>query len=476
MQGLKFAHIRKFTPIHMKKFVMNIEKVYNNAMKQFHFMNCPRFAYSLMNLMKSLMKPKLASRVFLYEDASIIREIIPLEALPSDYGGPELSLYKLNELWKKKLAKYENRFDALAKMKTNEKLRPQPLTNDEVLGFHGQSVRVFQKLFVALFQRKNKRCIVFNLFSTEIGMAPPSAYFEDVPRVVEMGLKRYDRTQENLKEYTDIMKEWLKDQLHLPEIPTDNTIRSFLMMNKFSIENTKQSIDMYYTMRSLFPEFFENKHPMSTNMQRMMDVVNYVPMPKATDEGYRIIIFQFSTEDSENCNFISFMAHAYNTNEVRLNEDCHLGDIFIYDMKFVKMAHLVQITPTTLKKSTIIFQKVFNSNMKQIHFLNYPSMAEPMIMLTKQLVKPKMAERFHFHKDTNTISDFIAVELLPRDYGGKQPSLNELGVKWRKKFAEYEDRFNVLDTLRVDEKLRPTPLVNDEVLGFHGNFKKLNVD
>lgn len=38
------------------------------------------------------------------------------------------------------------------------------------------------------------------------------------------------------------------------------------------------------------------------------------------------------------------------------------------------------------------------------------------------------------------------------------------------------ERFDKLDQMKVKEDLRPNPLKNDDVLGYYGNFKKLDVD
>lgn len=44
------------------------------------------------------------------------------------------------------------------------------------------------------------------------------------------------------------------------------------------------------------------------------------------------------------------------------------------------------------------------------------------------------------------------------------------------KLAEHQDRFDKLDAMRVDERLRPEKLSNDDILGYYGSFKKLDVD
>nr|XP_023025310.1 uncharacterized protein LOC111513342 [Leptinotarsa decemlineata] len=124
----------------------------------------------------------------------------------------------------------------------------------------------------------------------------------------------------------------------------------------------------------------------------------------------------------------------------------------------------------------LCLQKAFNSNIKQLHLLNYPSIAEPVVTLAKKLLNPKIAQRFYFHKETDTILNYVSKDVLPRDYGGDGLSLREYSEIWKRKFQDYKGRFDILEKLRVDESLRPTPLVNDDVLGYYGNFKKVNVD
>lgn len=48
-------------------------------------------------------------------------------------------------------------------------------------------------------------------------------------------------------------------------------IEFFLVNNKFSIEITKQKLEMYYTIRSLMPEFYEGINPKLLKMRSNFD-------------------------------------------------------------------------------------------------------------------------------------------------------------------------------------------------------------
>ncbi|KAG5886254.1 hypothetical protein JTB14_020817 [Gonioctena quinquepunctata] len=282
-----------------------------------------------------------------------------------------------------------------------------------------------------------------------------SNYFEDLPLILEKALTIHKKTEENLKEDIRILKKWFEGQPHLPEIPTDQMITAFIIFNKFNTENVKQKLDMYYTMRSLYPEYFRNKHPLLPHMQENLEKVYSIPLPKATTEGYRVIICRLSDRNTEIFNIYDFFAQLYNVIEVRLHEDHHLGDVLVYDFKGVKFGHLVQTTPSILRNNTAIFKKVFNNKIKQMHILNTMWFVDPVIALSKRLMSRKLGQRIHVHKSMESLKEFISPSILPKDYGGEESSLEELSALWNQKFTDYNERFDKLANIRVDESLRP---------------------
>nr|XP_023024467.1 uncharacterized protein LOC111512558 [Leptinotarsa decemlineata] len=315
-------------------------------------------------------------------------------------------------------------------------------------------------------------------------MEEKKEYFENISRILDRALKVNNKTEEDLKENIMIVKKWVKTQPHLPEMPDDHTITSFLIMNKFSVENVKQKIGMYYTMRSLYPDYFENKHPLSPCMQHTMDKIardnNIIPRSfllkspipgerakRILERARRVLIrSQINYHRWKRSTLMQDVTERFEEIRRETLEDYH-GKIF---------AKIEKSFTTKFLGGEFCFQKVFNNNIKQIHLLNYPPFAEPVLNLTKKLLNPKIAQRITLHKSTDTIKDYISKDILPKDYGGTGPSLREYSEIWKQKFTEYKGRFDTLDTLRVNEKLRPSPLINDEVLGYYGHFKKVDID
>lgn len=81
-------------------------------------------------------------------------------------------------------------------------------------------------------------------------------------------------------------------------------------------------------------------------------------------------------------------------------------------------------------------------------------------------------------------------EYLPRDFGGELQSIEELAGTWTdilelnvkiflalqlKCYEKHKKRFEELQTMKCDESLKPV-MVDDDLFGTYGNFKKLNID
>ncbi|CAH1163233.1 unnamed protein product [Phaedon cochleariae] len=294
--------------------------------------------------------------------------------------------------------------------------------------------------------------------------------------MLKVALRMHGKTEEQLEEDIQIIRDWLKTQPHLPEIPCDNLIMNFLLLHKFSIENTKEKLDMYYTIRHLLPEVYDSRANTAEDMKENADICHFIPLPKRTEDGDRVSVVQLTEGSGDMFDMYRSMGYCYNTLEIRLQEDVLTSDIFINDLRYVRMSHIVKITPIHLKKVITILEKVYNNKVKQFHFLNCPPYALTLLNIFKQFMKPKLAARLFIYEDTTSITKHISKDILPCDFGGNERSLYELNEIWKHKLSEYNDRFIALSKMRTDEKLRPSPLKNDQILGYHGNFKKLEMD
>jgi len=76
------------------------------------------------------------------------------------------------------------------------------------------------------------------------------------PELLECAIKNVNEVPSRRAADVQAIREWLKKQPHIKGNPDDQTIISFLRGCKFSLEITKEKLDMYYTMKTALPEFF----------------------------------------------------------------------------------------------------------------------------------------------------------------------------------------------------------------------------
>ncbi|KAH0820743.1 hypothetical protein GEV33_002048 [Tenebrio molitor] len=225
---------------------------------------------------------------------------------------------------------------------------------------------------------------------------------------------------------------------------------------------------MYYTIRSLIPDWYEQCNPKLPCMKATIDSCYVFLHPAVLNESDRVYMFKMKKPNTYSPRELLMLFVQFS--ELRLAEDYALGDIFaIYEVAHRKSPSQPQLTIFTFAES------VFPSR-GAVYLLNTPSYMSSILAFLKTLLKPKLFSRIHVHQDVEVLKEIFSDDILPKDYGGSGPSLEQLNDLMKVKLEEFQDRFDQLDQMRVDESLRPEKLVNNDILGFYGNFKKLDVN
>ncbi|XP_069699152.1 alpha-tocopherol transfer protein-like isoform X1 [Periplaneta americana] len=299
--------------------------------------------------------------------------------------------------------------------------------------------------------------------------------------VVQKVWQEFGLNEQRVKESVEALKKWLAMQPHLPEESGslhEARLERWLIRCKNSMERTKQSIDLYYTLKSLAPDLMCGWNPRSKWFQDTVQKFCFFPMPELTPEGDRVIIARYINNDSTNfvpddLNKICLM-----TTEVRMCEEYCFTDILIFDIENYTLGHASKVKFTTVKKIEVGLMKAFNTRLKAFHIINAPSCAEVLIAIIKSVFSSKLSSRIYVHgKDLTNFTKQVPQMCLPDYLGGTGGSFQENWNLWLKKLDSYHDWFLQHENFKSDESKRQGGDFNfGDLFGFEGSFRKLNVD
>ncbi|KOB76021.1 Cellular retinaldehyde-binding protein [Operophtera brumata] len=222
------------------------------------------------------------------------------------------------------------------------------------------------------------------------------------------------------------IKEWLKQEPHLPDEFDDQRIMTFLRGCKFSLEKTKRKLDMYFTMRTAVPEFFNDRDVTRPELQEILNMVQMPPLPGLTPEG-RPDAFKL----------------ALMMGDLRLAEEKEgvAGDVYVLDASVATPTHFAKFTPTLVKKFLVCVQEAYPVKLKEVHVINVSPSSSTLIAMI-------------------FINTFLRKCCLQN--------------AWVKKMEEYTPWFKEQEDLKANEALRPGKPTNyDELFGIDGSFRQL---
>ncbi|KOB73495.1 Uncharacterized protein OBRU01_10660 [Operophtera brumata] len=474
LNGLGLSMIWQWTPAFAKKTTSCSEKALSVRLKSLHLLNAPYGLGGALAIFKMFLGAKIRNRIFSHSKDTL-HDKIDKSILPEEYGGTDGTVQELIDYWKAKMESHREWF-----------------------------------LDETAYSDESKR---------------PKAE------------KEVNEHPKRLAEDLCSFKEWLRKQPHLHLVqPTDQWLLAFLRGGKFSLERSKEKLDMYYTMKGIVPEFFANRDPMDPKIQEILKLGIFLPLRKcAKEDSSRACFMRLGIFDSTKY---------------------HLTDLIkevVVDMKDVGVNMLSQWTPALAKKTITCFEKAMPIRVRGNHFLNTPPVLhwclgwgmqnnadrirestksspkprrfstallyeEAGVLSVRQLfihqaalkvlyLRPQLDERkrrqtpslilpkirsVFARRHSRYINGHIQVHnknykglyktvpkpIITVEYGGEDGTMQDLIDHWKAKVESYRDWFVQQERTTSDESKRADNIPKNSaiVFGVEGSFRKLEVD
>lgn len=292
--------------------------------------------------------------------------------------------------------------------------------------------------------------------------------------------KLLNTSEQQLDENVHRVREWLKQQHHLPQCTSDTMIASFLIGCNNSVETTKQRLENYYTMRSQMPHYYSDRDPLDKRIQLCSEALRLFILPKLTPDGCRVTMSSFRIGDPNRYDVKAYTKRLLAVADIRYNNEVfYTGDYLVLDGSSYTLSHVLKLTPSFAKDVIYCTQDVLPLHIRGIICINSPSFMERTINIVKPFLKSKIFNRIHIYSQDHTaLLNHFPQEMLPKDYGGQEDTSDNLNDAWRRRLENEREWLLNEGSTTVDESKRPKQSKSDseQLFGIQGSFTKLDID
>ncbi|XP_014285982.1 alpha-tocopherol transfer protein-like [Halyomorpha halys] len=285
------------------------------------------------------------------------------------------------------------------------------------------------------------------------------------------------KSETEIAEDLQRIREWLQKQPHLPKDFDDDFIISYIKQCK-SLEKVKKKIDAFCTARTNMPKYFQFPHTdiLDPAFRKACKFTNMFFLPEATPENYRVFF-------TKGCNVEEYDCHQAAVRIMMMMEVSLMkwpdmnGIIIIMDVAGGDSSIISKFDVSTTYKAGVYLESSSPLKMKNLIMINSTSSNDFIINnIIKPFLKNKMTSRIMSSTSDKILKDYVPISILPKEYeGGTAPSSQELNDEWLQILEQKRDWFAKYSKFCSDENKRPADSKNPENM-MNGSFKYLSID
>ncbi|KAJ8712708.1 hypothetical protein PYW08_008012 [Mythimna loreyi] len=302
------------------------------------------------------------------------------------------------------------------------------------------------------------------------------------PEVVQEIRKEYNLdNEENREQAIAILDKWIKSQDHLIKKDYSKSyIEKTIITSKGSLERAKKQIDKICTLRTLMPKYFEITNIFESDVAPILNNGHFALVPTLTDEYHRVVIIKTkSGADIKQNDYTSLFKLFIVVAEYVKNTDFCRGFTLINDMYDTSTAEVLStLNLVELQQFIPILTEGFGTKIKGIIFLTGSKFIDGFIKVVKPFFSAKISSRIHVATTIEGLKEFVPIDILPEEYGGKEKSIKILHDNLIKAISSesHQKLMKEMNSARTDESKRKLDKFNEAYMGMPGTFRTLSLD
>ncbi|XP_056149576.1 alpha-tocopherol transfer protein [Lampris incognitus] len=229
------------------------------------------------------------------------------------------------------------------------------------------------------------------------------------------------------------------DPVHTPQF-SDGFLLRFLRARDFEVELALKLFLNYQQWRRVSPEISSCLSPSS--VLGLLNNCYHAVLPERDHSGSRVLVYRIGQWVPKDWSAFQVFRVSLMTSELISMEieTQRRGLKAIFDLKGWSFGHAMQINPSLARKISSVLTDSFPLKVRGIHLINEPMFFRPVFAMIRPFLPDKIKQRIHMHGADfcETLTDFFTPSLLPPEYGGEGPSVEEVCQEWTNQLLRSE--------------------------------------
>jgi hypothetical protein len=257
----------------------------------------------------------------------------------------------------------------------------------------------------------------------------------------------------------------------------DEFLLRFLRHSKYSLVRATEELKCYLSCPKLYPECFGSFDVHEPKFSAILETNFLLITPEVDADGCLIAILHMAYLETENVSFVDVQRLFFTFQEIAANMEEVQGLKLILDHTNVSMKLYNLFSLQDYRRISLLLKKPFWCPLKACYILNLPSFGVHIANFLLKFASEKMRNRYRFVSDKHELKNYMDVNLLLEEYGGKV-SIEEYRNYLKEFLDAKKDIVLLLNEIDADfeDIERETSDSPEFDFGPTGSFKKLEID